>query len=200
MADIGQLEAFSAEDILHELRIREETARLSAELVTSSAEFSMALDPGTLTLRKSLQRFDDGALWQALRNKQKAIYGVDDREDLFQVADAAILRDADCVVSLWNAADVLDNGNGTSTLQVNNYGTSLNLCASEPFRNQPRGSFCSGFLVAPNLIATAGHCVNSGNVTTRRAVFGFRMLNATTARTRIDNDKFIVAPTSRAGS
>jgi V8-like Glu-specific endopeptidase len=33
------------------------------------------------------------------------------------------------------------------------------LCAGEPFAEQPTGPFCTGFLIAPDLVATAGHCI-----------------------------------------
>src|SRR4029453_831794 len=49
---------------------------------------------------------------------------------------------------------------------------------------------CSGFLVAPDVIATAGHCANGANVpkvSDVRFVFGYRMLNATTPQTIIKN-------------
>jgi V8-like Glu-specific endopeptidase len=44
-------------------------------------------------------------------------------------------------------------------------------------------------LVGPDIIATAGHCVNAGNVTDVRFVFGFRMRNATIAETVISNEE-----------
>jgi hypothetical protein len=87
------------------------------------------------------------------------------------------------------AARVRDNGDGTSTLQTSNFGTDKNLCVGERFRDQPVGAFCSGFLVGPDIIATAGHCVNADNVTNVRFVFGFRMRNATTAETIIRNEE-----------
>lgn len=35
-----------------------------------------------------------------------------------------------------------------------------NFCEGERFVNQPNPSMCSGFLIAPDLIVTAGHCAN----------------------------------------
>jgi V8-like Glu-specific endopeptidase len=49
--------------------------------------------------------------------------------------------------------------NGLLPLTGSNYGKSLGLCPSEKFVEQNTGSFCSGFLIAPDLIVTAGHCV-----------------------------------------
>jgi hypothetical protein len=91
------------------------------------------------------------------------------------------------VAALFDAADVTDNGNGTSTLRTQNFGIARNLCVGERFRDQPIGAFCSGFLVAPDVFATAGHCVTAGNVTNVRFVFGFRMRDVITAETVINN-------------
>jgi hypothetical protein len=72
------------------------------------------------------------------------------------------------------------------------------LCNGERFRDQPVGAFCSGFLVAPDIIATAGHCVDTSNVTNTCFVFGFRMRNAVTAETTI-NDSDVYSGASIVG-
>jgi hypothetical protein len=174
MPDIQKLEKFSVEELLAELRARE-------------AKRSLTDLAGDLEPNAELQEFDSETLVKALKDNQKVIYGTDDRLDVFQINDQSILSDADSVVALFRANSVVDNGNGTSTLRTQNFATSNNLCPGEPFRDQPTGAFCSGFLVAPDIIATAGHCVNSSNVTNIRFVFGFRMLNASTAQTVISN-------------
>ena len=145
------------------------------------------LSPRILEPSEELREFDDPTLVAQLKAGQKVIYGTDDRVDVFQLPAGPNLDDVDSVVALFAGADVVDNGNGTSTLQTRNFGAARNLCAGERFRDQPAGAICSGFLVAPNVIATAGHCVNAGNVTNIRFVFGFRMHNAATAETVVDN-------------
>ena len=85
-------------------------------------------------------------------------------------------KECDSVVSLWKASDVQDSGNGESQLQTIKFGDALNLCKEERFREQPIGAFCSGFLVGPDLIVTAGHCIkNSNDLANTRFVFGYRM-------------------------
>ena len=118
---------------------------------------------------------------------QKVIYGVDDRQDLYEVTTQALKDDADSVVALFKSSSINDNGDGTSTLATKIYGDAYKLCGSEPFRNQPIGAFCSGVLVAADLVATAGHCVNAQNVTNVKFVFGFRMKSASEATTVISN-------------
>ena len=136
---------------------------------------------------ESLAQFDDETLAKAVVGRQKVVYGTDDRIDVFQMVPGRDLDDVDSVVALFNAGEIVDNGNGTSTLSTQNFGTSNNLCAGEAFASQPVGAHCSGFLVGADLVATAGHCVNDGNVTNKRFVFGFRMRDAATAETVISN-------------
>jgi Trypsin-like peptidase domain len=168
--DLQSLEPFSVEELLQELKQRQASPSQRGDAPSA------------------LQAFETGTIVQVLREKQKIIYGTDDRRDWYQL-NAQQRDDADCVVALLNDSSLVDNGDGTSTLQTENYGTSQNLCAREPFRNQPVSAFCSGFLVAPDVIATAGHCTDESNVTTVRFVFGFRMNDATTAQVRIKNDE-----------
>jgi ricin-type beta-trefoil lectin protein/trypsin-like peptidase len=174
MVDQDRLKELSLEELLWELRRR--------EAIASRGEIGAGLKAA-----EDLQRVKTDEIVEELIKRQKVIYGVDDRQDLFAVSDAAVLQDADGAVALFDASDVVDNGNGTSTLQTTNYGTTYNLCASEPFRTQPTGAFCSGFLVASNVVATAGHCMDTGNLAKVRFVFGFRMANANTANTVLSN-------------
>jgi V8-like Glu-specific endopeptidase len=43
------------------------------------------------------------------------------------------------------------------------FGASYGLCEDEPFKDQPNGAFCSGFLVGENTLVTAGHCIRSAS-------------------------------------
>ncbi|AKB51220.1 V8-like Glu-specific endopeptidase [Methanosarcina barkeri str. Wiesmoor] len=174
MENIQKLKEMPVNELLQELRARESKARETTP--TGLAEPS-----------ESLQEFDDATMTKVLKEKQKVIYGVDDRVDVCNLPFGPDRNDADSVVALFRASKVTDNGDGTSSLQINNFGTAKNLCPGERFRNQPTGAFCSGFLVAPDIIATAGHCVNTGNVTNICFVFGFRMRDTDNAETAINN-------------
>jgi Trypsin-like peptidase domain len=176
MPDIEKLYELSVDDLLDELRAR--AAKASRTNVAGGAEPSA-----------SLSEFDDESIAAALKRNQRVIYGTDDRVEVVDLPRGPDLDDADSVVALFRAASITDNGNGTSTLQTQSFASARNLCLGERFRDQPVGAFCSGFLVGPGLIATAGHCVDAANVTNIRFVFGFRMRNATTAETVIRNDE-----------
>jgi Holliday junction resolvase len=174
VSDSEVLQSISVDELLREARARETQ--------------SEAPDSATgATTETKLRYIELPTIVETLKHRQEVIYEVDDRQDVFEITDQAILDDADSVVLVCGQNEVDDEGDGSSSLRTQNFGTSQNLCATEPFRDQPTTGFCSGFLVAPDIIATAGHCVNANNVTTRRFVFGFRMLDKTTAQTVIDN-------------
>jgi len=170
MADMKLIEDLPMAALLQELRNRESKD-----------------DNPSARLSEDLRDFGDDSIVAVLRSSQKVIYEIDDRTEVFQLSPGPDLDDADSVVALFRAAAVADNGNGTSTLRTANFGRQHNLCPGERFRDQPTGAFCSGFLVAPDIIATAGHCVNADNVGDVRFVFGFRMRDAETAETVIGN-------------
>jgi hypothetical protein len=110
--------------------------------------------------------------------------------DWNEIADEQIKKNAECAAAFCMKESLTDTNNGFSILKVKNYGKTFNLCDLEPFRDQPiaSGRMCTGFLVKEDVIATAGHCVNSGDVTDLRFIFGFRMEDPTTPVIRISND------------
>ena len=138
MPDVEKLKKLSANDLLQAPRAREKVKE--SPLPTAGARSG------------DLAEFDDDTLVSALRANQRVIYGTDDRVDVFELASGRDLDDVDSVVALFRDTDVSDNGDGTSTLRTRNFGTAQRLCPGERFREQPIGAFCSGFLVAPDII------------------------------------------------
>ena len=123
-------------------------------------------------------------LVRTLRDRQRAIYGTDNRKDIYQVTTPALVALAGSVAALVEAGDLRKAPNGRYRLSTVSYQESEQLCDGELFARQPVGCFCSGFLVAPDVIATAGHCVRSSIGARRtRVIFDFRMLDRDRART-----------------
>jgi hypothetical protein len=129
----------------------------------------------------------------------KAIYGTDNRRDIHQITDPNVLEayESTCVMVLSSL--LIDNGNGTSSFFHVDTAT-LNdrvvaegkpaLCMTEPFRTQPAPGQCSAFLVAPDIVVTAGHCIqNASDCAKYSFIFGFQMTNATTARETFQNSE-----------
>jgi Trypsin-like peptidase domain len=122
-----------------------------------------------------------------------AYYGNDDRQEIYELSGEN-LEDADSVVALFHVSYVLDYGDGTSMLWTESYGEECNLCPTERFREQPTGSFCSGVLIAPDVIATAGHCI-TGEIAVQniRFVFGYHMRDEDTPELVINNSEIYSA-------
>lgn len=99
------------------------------------------------------------ALIRTLRGRQRAIYGTDDRKDIYQVTNAELLALVDSVAALVEAPDLRATPSGRLSPTTSSYKVDYELCDGETFASQPLGCFCSGFLLAPDVIATVGHCV-----------------------------------------
>lgn len=103
----------------------------------------------------------------------RVIYGEDDRKDIFNSPEAWQEK-ALSTVALMKSSNLSSSTNGKLKVSGSNYGSSYNLCADEPFRNQTSAAFCSGSLIGPDLIMTAGHCVRSqSSCNSTRFVFGW---------------------------
>jgi S1-C subfamily serine protease len=110
----------------------------------------------------------------------------DTRQDVYQLTGQN-LADSDSVVALFPSSQVRDRGDGTSELLTVPYGEYYNLCPSERFWQQPSGSSCSGVLVAPDVVATAAHCIVGEPMPAYSYVFGYHMRDATTPELIINN-------------
>ncbi len=171
-----------AEEILVELRLRE-SGGLAERAITGVGKLG---GPPTKSMRK-LVALDTDTLVRKLRASQKVVYGSDDRVDVDQVADENVQRNVSSVVSLIDIASIVDNGDGTSLIQTVRFGDAQRLCSSERFADQQTAPFCSGFLVAPNMVATAGHCVDNNNLARTRFVFGYQIKNFLNGTIRLPN-------------
>lgn len=117
----------------------------------------------------------------------KVVYGTDDRRDVYQETDPDRRAWADSTCALVDASQLTEETDGTFTLGVSGYQVAgLPACEDEPFREQPTAAYCTGFVVGPDLIATAGHCFSEYDLPYARFVFGFRMEDATTPRTTFE--------------
>ena len=120
---------------------------------------------------------DEGATQtrpQVQKLRPQVIYGDDDRLDLYQVTDPAILQLADSTLALIGVEDLVQKDSDTYRILVKNNQETNELCNEEPFRKQNVAPFCSGFLVAPDVVITAGHCVRNQEACLGiRFVFGF---------------------------
>ncbi len=100
------------------------------------------------------------------------IYGEDDRKEPHDYP-------AGSAIHAWSRSSAMqvdtDNlrrtkGSAFTLVTKETYSESMGasgrpLCAEEPFQDQPvLGGICSGFLAAPDIVITAGHCVSAPGV------------------------------------
>jgi V8-like Glu-specific endopeptidase len=93
-------------------------------------------------------------------------------------------------VALFSPTVVQSGSDGGVRLKLETLKDTQGLCVGERYVSQPVGAFCSGTLVGPDLVLTAGHCIReiSGNgsvpaITSTRFVFGYQMRNDTSYAT-----------------
>jgi|GEM_PF-467624 len=111
---------------------------------------------------------------------EKVIYGDDDRLDVYTVTDAYLLRLAQATCIVTAGSEISDNGDGTWDLTTNPWFTQggLPLCEGERFVGQHIIGYCSGFLVAPDIVVTAGHCLSTCG--SYAFLFGFQQVDSLT--------------------
>ena len=97
---------------------------------------------------------------EANSSRIKVVYGEDNRVDVPDYHDAEIRELARSTVALFRSSSLSSIGE-LINIDETNFADDANVCSDEPFRNQPASAFCSGFLVAPDKIVTAGHCITT---------------------------------------
>ncbi|HAT71514.1 MAG TPA: hypothetical protein DCS63_01700 [Elusimicrobia bacterium] len=92
----------------------------------------------------------------------KTIYGSDGRLDFFQVTDPVQRRVMDSAVSLFKSPPSLVCDGEYCRFGGWILGTEARrMCPGERFFTQKTAAFCSGTLIAPDLVLTAGHCMEA---------------------------------------
>ncbi|MFN7730011.1 MAG: trypsin-like serine peptidase [Bdellovibrio sp.] len=110
----------------------------------------------------------------------KVIYGSDDRSDVYENKNANLVALADATAAMFPLSKLRVTAQGRYSYDRETFAESYGTCQNEPYRHQPVAAVCSGFLVGEDVLATAGHCVDTANDCQRNAwVFGYRMANAT---------------------
>lgn len=93
----------------------------------------------------------------------KVIYGQDDRKDVYQTTNALHLKLSKSSAGMIKKS-MFVKGALANTFDLQNTTTlerAENVCTSEKFSQQTLAPICSGFLVGPDTLITAGHCYNS---------------------------------------
>lgn len=93
----------------------------------------------------------------SLNAQVKVIYGEDNREDVFASNNPAFVEYARATAA--KIPNIMMHAYGRDTIFRTASLAERGVCAKERFSHQPTSAMCTGFLVAENLLVTAGHCV-----------------------------------------
>lgn len=115
------------------------------------------------------------------------VYGVDNRVEIFET-DKTIQSLASSTAAMIQSHRLMQLGDYIF-LPPTSLSDTMNVCPSERFADQPAPAMCTGFLVGPDLLVTAGHCVLNDEVCSDRSwVFDFAV-NESTGRADVLVDK-----------
>ncbi len=116
---------------------------------------------------------------EALETSAKElVYGADNRREVEDTGSRSKTL-ARSVALLVDRNQLARRGNGwrvrSSTTLADTF--AVPACRGERFTRQPVAGFCTGFVVGPRLIATAGHCVSDASCGRTRFAFGYQRRN-----------------------
>lgn len=96
------------------------------------------------------------------RAQHKALFGTDNRRDIYQTPSH--FRPLASGMGSWTSPYLIEKSGNLVDYIFPTIGEEYGLCQGEKFFSQPTNTIsCTGFLVGPDLLMTAGHCmVNVG--------------------------------------
>jgi trypsin-like peptidase len=132
------------------------------------------------TAHPELENINSAAIIDKINSDQKGLYnpsGADRRRDFWEIQDPTQLTVTNSTVAFVLPEHYKEDQSGLH-LSGQTLGEYKHLCSGEPYFDQPVVAYCTGFVVGPDLIATAGHCIKPPNekldTKSVRIVFGFR--------------------------
>jgi V8-like Glu-specific endopeptidase len=121
--------------------------------------------------------------------QDRVIYGDDNRVEFFQVTRADVREVADSTAALIRNSNLEAKGDGNTTVKAETFQKFAGLCSTERFAAEPSGAFCSAFLVADDMVATAGHCIDASRCPQVSFVFSYRMSEQSQAPVEVNSSE-----------
>lgn len=124
------------------------------------------------------------AIWGTVAQAMdKVVYGTDGRKEVFE-SPTQYGEFARATAGMIPNEFLVQKGDKFELAGVSTLKRDYSLCDSEKFLTQPTAANCSGFLVAPDTLVTAGHCItNQADCAGSAWVFDYKLDNADKVRT-----------------
>lgn len=121
--------------------------------------------------------------------KIQAVYGEDNRVDIFQISNQQIIQATKSTAAMIQKKFIEQNEKQEFTILAGAYGKAQNLCSDEKFYDQPAVANCTTFLIENDLLMTAGHCVKLMPCQNFSFVFDFQMKNQSESQMTFSKDQ-----------
>jgi len=105
------------------------------------------------------------------------LYGLDNRKEIAEIGNTLVQNNALTVVAIIDRDSLSRQSDGSYLLvHMMNYKEKYNLCArkEEFFLDEQSCPDCTGFAISPNLVASAGHCLDNAKPKKYYLVFDYR--------------------------
>ncbi len=127
------------------------------------------------------------------RAQSSVVYGEDGRTEVYAHASEIHRAIAESAIAMQVHQSWVDtsNPNDVRITRTTTLTEDKNLCAGQPFENQPDPGTCSGTLIDDRHLLTAGHCVETAQDCTDRAwVFGYHYVSDGVLATLTSDDVY----------
>lgn len=120
---------------------------------------------------------------------EKVVYGTDGRREVYE-AYSAYGEWARSTAAMIPNNVIVQNGSSYTLKNFSTLKSEYRLCDSELFLDQPTAANCSGFLVGPDTLVTAGHCItNTSDCSGSSWVFDYKAESSELVRTNFSADQ-----------
>jgi S1-C subfamily serine protease len=96
----------------------------------------------------------------ATTKQSNVIYGKDNRKDIYEATSTLHVELSRSAAGMISIGSIKANDSTTVKIVAPTL-IQRGMCPKERFSNQITAARCSGFLIGPDLLATAGHCIKS---------------------------------------